>query len=172
LPRYSFGVGPATNEIRYRKAPLARGFLVSPLTDSNRRPPPYQWNVSGNWSLPTATVFACLSRSRRPPICDRLPPVATRAPLKAPCCVVGSDHDVKTPWLMVLKAFAAFGAASMPPVATAGLHTAPSCVLDRRADRARADLRGACNRHLERPRGALPQLDAAVLEDGRPLRVD
>src|SRR5687768_17319657 len=41
LPRYSFGVGPATNEIRYRKAPLARGFRVSPLTDSNRRPPPY-----------------------------------------------------------------------------------------------------------------------------------
>ena len=31
----------------------------------------------GNWSQPTAAVFACLSRFRPRPICDRLPPFAT-----------------------------------------------------------------------------------------------
>src|SRR6266511_4238345 len=31
----------------------------------------------GNWSQPTATVLAYLSRFRGGPICDRLPPVAT-----------------------------------------------------------------------------------------------
>jgi hypothetical protein len=42
-------------------------------------PPPLSlpfWG-RGNWSQPTATVFACLSRCRRGPICHRLPPVAT-----------------------------------------------------------------------------------------------
>ncbi len=35
------------------------------------------WNASGNWSQPTATVFAYLSRFRGRSICHRLPPVAT-----------------------------------------------------------------------------------------------
>jgi hypothetical protein len=34
-------------------------------------------NGSGNRSQPTATVFACFSRSHGRPFCHRLPPIAT-----------------------------------------------------------------------------------------------
>src|SRR5712691_10073319 len=47
----------------------------SPLTDSNRRPPPYH-SIGNRWQ-PTATVLACFRRLSRFPICGRLPPVAT-----------------------------------------------------------------------------------------------
>jgi hypothetical protein len=43
-------------------------FSRSPLTDSNRRPPPYH--------QPKATVLACFSGFRGPTICQRLPLVA------------------------------------------------------------------------------------------------
>src|SRR5215204_5464502 len=39
--------------------------------------PSLPWHSRGNWSQPTATVLAYLSRFRGGPICDRLPPVAT-----------------------------------------------------------------------------------------------
>ncbi|SRR6266852_6164513 len=49
------------------------GLFESPLTDSNRRPPPYH----GNGSQPTATVLACFCGFRDFSICRRLPPFAT-----------------------------------------------------------------------------------------------
>jgi hypothetical protein len=39
--------------------------------------PSLPWSLGGKRSQPTATVFAYLSRFRPPPICQRLPPVAT-----------------------------------------------------------------------------------------------
>ena len=66
------------------------------LAEPGRRPPPFlrgsaplPWASPGNRSQPTATVFAYLSRLRRCPICDRLPPVATAGLHKGSiiCCL-------------------------------------------------------------------------------------
>jgi hypothetical protein len=59
---------------------------------SNRRPPPYPWNSSGNRSQPTATVFACLSTYRGNRICHRLRVVATARSIKAPSSVACCDY--------------------------------------------------------------------------------
>jgi hypothetical protein len=57
--------------------------------------PSLPWNDSGNWSQPTATVFACLSRFGGHPICRRLRRVATAglhkgSILRCPCWLRGT----------------------------------------------------------------------------------
>jgi hypothetical protein len=53
-----------------------QGFYTSPLAGSNRRPL-LTIAAIGNWSQPTPTVLACMSRFCGEPICDRLPLLAT-----------------------------------------------------------------------------------------------
>jgi hypothetical protein len=50
--------------------------LAKPSDGLEPSTPSLPWSLGGNLSQPTATVFAYLGRSRRRPICDRLPPVA------------------------------------------------------------------------------------------------
>ncbi len=47
-------------------------------------------SLSGNWSQPTATVFACLARSWRRRICHRLRPLGS---IKAPSFVASTDDE-------------------------------------------------------------------------------
>src|SRR5918996_5465396 len=64
------------------------GLSKSPLTDSNRRPPSLPFWGHGNWSQPTATVFARLSRFRPLPFatdCHWLRPLGS---INAPSRVV------------------------------------------------------------------------------------
>ena len=57
------------------KAPTG-GALQSPLTDSNRRPPPYHALRNDCRGVATGCGSACLSGFRGCSICHRLPPVA------------------------------------------------------------------------------------------------
>jgi hypothetical protein len=64
-------------QIDPKQKPRCAGLLQSPLTDSNRRPPPYHAILLASGSQPAATVFACSRGFAAEAICDRLPPVAT-----------------------------------------------------------------------------------------------
>jgi hypothetical protein len=57
-----------------------------------RRSAPLPWNASGNWSQPTATVFAYLSRSERRHICHRLSTAAAAGLQYATCCLELYNH--------------------------------------------------------------------------------
>ena len=61
------------------------GTLQSPLTDSNRRPPPYH-------RKPWQPISPYLSRFRRRPICHPLPPLATALLHKRSIRVVGLGY--------------------------------------------------------------------------------
>jgi hypothetical protein len=53
------------------------GTIGKPSDELEPSTPSLPWHCRGSRSQPTATIFACSSRLRRRPICDRLPPVAT-----------------------------------------------------------------------------------------------
>src|SRR5438552_10187644 len=61
---------------RRRKELISRNF-VKPSNGLEPLTPSLPWNVSGNWSQPTATVLASFRRLSADPICHSLPPVAT-----------------------------------------------------------------------------------------------
>ena len=54
-----------------------QGFWRSPLTDSNRRPPPYHADPEATGRNPRQRFLACFGRFRGALICHGLPPVAT-----------------------------------------------------------------------------------------------
>jgi hypothetical protein len=62
-----------------KKAAFCSGFEVPDKPSDGLEPatPSLPFWGPGNWSQPSATVFACLSRFRGRSICHRLPPVAT-----------------------------------------------------------------------------------------------
>ena len=63
------------------------GLFESPLTDSNRRPPPYH----GNGSQPTATVLACSAASATSRFADDCHRLQPRGSIKAPSADLRSN---------------------------------------------------------------------------------
>jgi hypothetical protein len=66
--------------------------ILEPSDGLEPSTPSLPWNDSGNWSQPTATVFAYSSRLRSCSICHRLPPVATAGLHKGSIFVVSCDY--------------------------------------------------------------------------------
>jgi hypothetical protein len=95
--------------LRQQKRPFCWPFK-SPLTDSNRRPPPYHVLPSATGRNPRQRFWLVLAASapiRFATDCHRLQP---RGSIKAPSDVASSSYCALKGW---------------PPVATAGLHKAP-----------------------------------------------
>jgi hypothetical protein len=67
----------STRRLSRQQRALFAGLLPKPPDGLEPSTPSLPWRFGGNGSQPTATVFACFSRSHGRPFCHRLPPVAT-----------------------------------------------------------------------------------------------